>query len=495
MSIRVRFAPSPTGALHIGGMRTALFNYLFAKKNKGKIILRIEDTDNSRLIKNSQKYIENSLKWVGIDFDESPEIGGKYGPYIQSKRKDIYDSFLNTLIKNDKVYLSFDSIEEINSLKEKYKSNGEVFSYNYKTRKKLFNSLTLSKEKVEEMINQNIPYVVRFKIPEINKKIILNDLIYGTFTIEIHNIDDKILIKSDGTPTYHFANVIDDYLMKISHVIRGEEWLSSLAFHVLLYDAFKWNPPIFAHLPLILEPEGNKKLSKRYMKNNKYLVLPLSWKDDKKKKLYNGYKEEGYLPEAFLNILFLLGFTPLNNKEILSIKEMISQFEIKKIHNKGAHLNPEKNKWINKEHLLKKSNKELLILYKEYLDSINRKISYKDIKIIKTLKERIYFIKDIYHQGYFFYEEPKKNNKYYIKFWKSHTKKLLIEFFEFINFIVWNSSYIKIAFIEFTKKKSIKIKEIIIPIRLKLVGKLEGPDISIVMEILGKKECLYRIFS
>lgn len=496
MSVRVRFAPSPTGPLHIGAMRTALFNYLFAKKNNGKIILRIEDTDSSRCVENAQNYIQNSFKWCGISFDESPEKGGKYAPYIQSQRKEIYQYYLNKLLTTDSVYFAFDYPDEIATFKKKYKSNeGGMWSYNQQTRKKLRNSLTLSTQETKSLIEKQVPYVIRFKTPE-NRKLILKDLIRGTFSVETQNLDDKILIKTDGTPTYHFANVVDDFTMKISHVIRGEEWLPSLPLHVLLYEALGFDLPIFAHLPLILNPKGSGKLSKRDGDQLGFAIFPLEWIDNQTKSKSIGYKEEGYFPEAFLNMLVLLGWTPNNNQEILSLDDMIKQFELEKVHSSGAHFNIEKNKWINRQYLLKKSDEELLNLYHNYLHSIKVCPTGKDLKIIQVLKERIQFVKEIHHEGAFFYQKPKIiDEKSYEKIWNEDTQKTLQKVFDSINALDWSASSIQSYIENFSKKHSISIKKILSPIRLKLVGTLRGPAVPVIMEILGKKECLERIFN
>lgn len=497
MSIRVRFAPSPTGPLHIGGVRTALFNYLFAKQNKGKIILRIEDTDTNRIVKNSKKYIEETFKWCGLNFDESPEKGGPYAPYIQSQRKNIYQKYLKILLESNAVYLAFDTPNEIENIKKKYISQGKFFSYNYKTRENFRNSLTLKKKEIEQLIKHHIPYVVRFKMP-VNKEIIINDIIRNNISIQTNNIDDKILIKMDGNPTYHFANVVDDFTMKISHVIRGEEWLSSLPLHILLYKAFKWNPPIFAHLPLILNPEGDGKLSKRNYHKIKCPIFPLKWKEENNNQSFISYQEEGYFPQAFLNILVLLGWSPNSkNQEIISLDEMIQQFKLNNVHTNGSHINIDKNKWINRQYLLKINSKKLLKYYQEYLKSIGEYPSEKDEKIIKIFKTRVNFIKEIYYQGIFFYHKPKYiDQTLYNQIWKNDTKKILKNIIKsIINPSEWNALTIKKKIETFSKKQNIQINKIFSPLRLKLVGKMQGPEIPIIMEILGKEECMLRIFS
>lgn len=499
MCIRVRFAPSPTGPLHIGGVRTALFNYLFSKQNQGKIILRIEDTDKNRIVKNAKKYIENTFKWCGLSFDESPEKGGPYAPYIQSQRKHIYRKYLKILLKNQSVYLAFDTNNDLEKIKKDYISKGKTFSYNYQTREKLKNSLTLTKKEVEILIKKNTPYVVRFKISN-NEKIVINDLIRNNINIDTKNIDDKILIKMDGNPTYHFANVVDDFTMKITHVIRGEEWLSSLPLHILLYKAFKWKPPIFAHLPLILNPEGQGKLSKRNYNKIKFPIFPLKWKEKNKNEFIISYKEEGYFPEAFLNILLLLGWSPSKQKkEIFSLNEMIKEFNLKNVHKHGANINLEKNKWINRQYLLKIDNKTLLKYYQKYLISIKENPSEKDKKIVELFKYRVNFIKEIYEQGFFFYHKPIFiDKKLYDKIWNNKTTEILqknIKSIINLSKSKWISLNIKKNIEIVSKENNIQINKIFSSIRLKLVGKMQGPDIPIIMEILGKEECINRIFN
>jgi len=327
--VRVRFAPSPTGALHIGGVRTALYNYLLAKKLGGKFIIRIEDTDQNRLVKGAEKYILDSLNWLGLNADESPEVGGKFAPYKQSERIEIYKKYIDQILETEFAYLAFDTNDELDILRKEYEQKGLVFSYGVDTRKKLKNSITLSKNEVNELIDNGIPYVVRFKIPE-NKNIVVKDIVRGTFTVESKTLDDKVLFKADGMPTYHFANIVDDHLMEISHVIRGEEWLPSLPLHLLLYEAMNWDAPEFAHLPLILKPEGNGKLSKRDGDKYGFPVFPLNFTDETGKTSI-GYKEFGYFPEAVINLLALIGWSNKDNKEIYSLDELIKEFDLNEV--------------------------------------------------------------------------------------------------------------------------------------------------------------------
>ena len=357
--VRVRFAPSPTGPLHLGGVRTALYDYLFAKNQGGDFVLRIEDTDTARYVEGAEEYIMKALEWCGIIPDESPIHGGNYGPYRQSERRDIYDKYTAEILKTDYAYIAFDTTEELEKVRAEYEAKGEVFSYNNFTRNSMRNSLTLSEQETQELINQNVPYVVRFKMP-IDRIVNLEDIIRGKSSVNTNTLDDKVLVKNDGMPTYHFANIIDDHEMEITHVIRGEEWLPSMPLHVLLYEAMGWTAPEFAHLSLILKPEGKGKLSKRDGAKFGFPVFPMNFYDEATGETYKGYKEEGYLPEAFVNFLALLGWSPSDDKEILSLEEMAAEFDLHKVHKAGARFSKEKAEWFNHQYLQKQSNEELL---------------------------------------------------------------------------------------------------------------------------------------
>lgn len=332
----MRFAPSPTGPLHLGGVRTALYDYLFAKNQGGDFVLRIEDTDTARYVEGAEEYIMEALEWCGLIPDESPKIGGPYGPYKQSERRDIYDKYLLEILKTDYAYLAFDTPEELDEIRKEFEQTGEVFAYNYLTRNRLKNSLTLSEVEVLKLLHEKVPYVVRFKMP-VDKTLNLEDMIRGKFSVNTNTLDDKVLVKNDGMPTYHFANIVDDHEMKISHVIRGEEWLPSLGLHYLLYEAMGWERPQFAHLSLILKPEGKGKLSKRDGDKFGFPVFPLNFKDPVTGVVSKGYREEGYLPDAFINMVALLGWSPANDKEILSLDEMVKEFDLNKVHKAGAN--------------------------------------------------------------------------------------------------------------------------------------------------------------
>lgn len=400
--VRVRFAPSPTGPLHLGGVRTALYDYLFAKKHGGDFVLRIEDTDTARYVEGAEQYIMEALDWCGITPDESPLHGGPYGPYRQSERREIYDRYTAQILSTDYAYIAFDTPEELDQIRAEYEAKGEVFSYNSFTRNQLKNSLTLSEEEVKKLLDEKAPYVVRFKMP-IDRILNLEDTIRGKFSVNTNTLDDKVLVKNDGMPTYHFANIIDDHEMKITHVIRGEEWLPSMPLHVLLYEAFGWQAPEFAHLSLILKPEGKGKLSKRDGAKFGFPVFPLNFFDQATNETYPGYREEGYLPEAFINFLALLGWSPSDDKEILSLEEMAQEFDLQKVHKAGARFSKEKAEWFNHQYLQKKTNEEVLVLFKELPESKNLNLSEdKLLKIIGLMKERSTFVKDILLQGKFF---------------------------------------------------------------------------------------------
>ncbi|MGB1170197.1 MAG: glutamate--tRNA ligase, partial [Flavobacteriaceae bacterium] len=358
-NIRVRFAPSPTGPLHMGGLRTALYNYLFAKRHNGVFVLRIEDTDQSRYVNNAEEYIINSLEWCGIPFDEGPGKNEQFGPYRQSERKKIYEEYVGVLIEQGKAYYAFDTSEELNTHRRQHEAKGKTFIYNWHNREKgrLINSLVLSKDETKKRIEKGDKYVIRFKSPQ-DETLLLNDEIRGSISIETNTLDDKVLFKSDGMPTYHLANIVDDHLMKISHVIRGEEWLPSMPLHVLLYNAFGWEAPKFAHLPLILKPEGKGKLSKRDGDKLGFPVFPLQYTNEKSGETSIGYKESGYFSDAFINMLSLLGWNPGTEQEIFSLQELIAAFDLSRVSKSGAKFNLDKTKWFNQQYLQNKTNAE-----------------------------------------------------------------------------------------------------------------------------------------
>lgn len=489
--VRVRFAPSPTGPLHLGGARTALYDYLFAKKNDGDFVLRIEDTDTARFVEGAEEYIMESLEWMGITPDESPKHGGPYGPYRQSERREIYDQYTAQILKTDYAYIAFDTPEELDEIRSKYEEKGEIFSYNSMTRNLLSNSLSLSDEQVAEKLQSKVPYVIRFKMP-VDRILNLEDIIRGKFSVNTNTLDDKVLVKQDGMPTYHFANIIDDYEMKISHVIRGEEWLPSMGLHVLLYEAMGWEAPQFAHLPLILKPEGKGKLSKRDGAKFGFPVFPMNFTDPVTGEMSPGYKEAGYLPGAFVNFLALLGWSPADNKEILSLEEMAAEFDLHKVHKAGARFSKEKADWFNQQYIQMKTDEEMLAILKELYPELPVNDD-KLLKIIHLMKERAVFPQDIYENGKFFFSAPDQyDEKAVKKAWSDDTGSILHEFSTHLQ-PEMSSETIKSKIQEFAAEKNLGMGKVMMPLRLALVGELKGPDVPDIMEILGFEETTRRI--
>ncbi|MDV3926205.1 glutamate--tRNA ligase [Elizabethkingia anophelis] len=492
--VRVRFAPSPTGPLHLGGVRTALYDYLFAKHNGGDFILRIEDTDTQRYVPGSEEYIMEALEWIGMVPDESPKHGGPYAPYRQSERRDIYDRYTEQILKTDYAYLAFDTPEELDQIRAEFEARGDVFAYNYETRNRLRNSISLPEEEVKKLLEEKTPYVIRFKMP-LDRIINLNDIIRGKFSVNTNTLDDKVLVKNDGMPTYHFANIIDDHEMKITHVIRGEEWLPSMALHVLLYEAMGWDAPEFAHLSLILKPEGKGKLSKRDGDKFGFPVFPLNFTDPATGNTSAGYREEGYLPEAFINMVAMLGWSPADNKEIVSMDEMIKEFDLNKVHKAGARFSAEKAKWFNQQYLQLMSNEAILPEFKKVLAENNVEVSdEKALKIIGLMKERATFVKDIYNDGKFFFHAPESfDEKASKKAWSLETAVLMKELTEAISSLDFKAEIIKESIHHLAEAKGLGMGKVMMPLRLSLVGELKGPDVPDLMEMIGKEEIISRI--
>ncbi|MFY7814435.1 MAG: glutamate--tRNA ligase [Chryseobacterium taeanense] len=490
--VRVRFAPSPTGPLHLGGVRTALYDYLFAKNQGGEFVLRIEDTDTARYVEGAEDYIEEALEWCGIIADESPKKGGKFAPYRQSERRDIYDRYTEQILKTDYAYIAFDTAEELDAIRAEYETKGEVFSYDNKTRNRLKNSIALSEEEVQKLLDEKTPYVVRFRMP-VDRTLNLEDIIRGKFSVNTNTLDDKVLVKNDGMPTYHFANIIDDHEMEISHVIRGEEWLPSLGLHTLLYEAMGWKAPQFAHLSLILKPEGKGKLSKRDGDKFGFPVFPLNFTDPVTGNVSKGYRESGYLPEAFINMVALLGWSPADDKEILSLDEMAKEFDLNKVHKAGARFSKEKAEWFNHQYIQQKSDEELLEILKK--SDLNIALSDdKLLKVIHLMKERATFPKDIYENGKFFFEAPVSyDEKASKKAWNDETSTVLGELTLHLEGIDFTAENIKSTVHDFAESKGLGMGKVMMPLRLALVGELKGPDVPDIMELLGKEETTSRI--
>lgn len=493
--VRVRFAPSPTGPLHLGGVRTALYDYLFAKNQGGEFVLRIEDTDTARYVEGAEEYIEEALEWCGIIADESPKKGGKFAPYRQSERRPIYDKYTEQILKTDYAYIAFDTAEELDAIRAEYEARGEVFSYDNRTRNQLRNSLALSDEQVQKLLDEKTPYVVRFKMP-VDRTLNLEDIIRGKFSVNTNTLDDKVLVKNDGMPTYHFANIIDDHEMEISHVIRGEEWLPSLGLHTLLYEAMGWEAPQFAHLSLILKPEGKGKLSKRDGDKFGFPVFPLNFTDPATGNVSKGYRESGYLPEAFINMVALLGWSPANDKEILSLDEMAKEFDLNKVHKAGARFSKEKAEWFNHQYIQQKSDQELLEILKNS-DFDTTLSDEKLLKVISLMKERLTFIKDLTldnEKGKFFFEAPVSyDEKASKKAWNDQTSAILGELASHLENTEFNAESLKNAVHDFAENKGLGMGKVMMPLRLSLVGELKGPDVPDIMELLGKEETTSRI--
>ncbi len=498
--VRVRFAPSPTGPLHMGGVRTALFNYLFAQKHGGDFILRIEDTDQTRFVPGAEGYIQESLNWCGLTPDEGPGMEGEYGPYRQSERKDLYKKYADQLVTSGWAYFAFDTPEEIEKLRKEAEAKKETFSYGIATRGRLNNSLRLSESEVTEKIKAGNPYVIRFKMPE-DTDVTEDDLIRGSVTFNTtKSLDDKVLFKSDGMPTYHLANVVDDHLMKISHVIRGEEWLPSLPLHVMLYKALGWEDtkPRFAHLPLILKPVGKGKLSKRDGDKMGFPVFPLEWTDPKTGDVSRGYREDGYFPEAFINLLALLGWNPGTEQEFFSLEELSEIFSLERVVKSGSRFDPEKAKWFNKHYFQEKSVEELSTLFKPVLKAKGIETDFEKINaVVAEIKERCEFVSDLWDQGYYFFEAPSEyDEKTVKKRWKEDTSNKLSEIANMFEKVDnWKADKIKDSFSAFMNEKEWGFGAIMNPLRLCLVGGNMGPDLFVICELLGQQETVSRIES
>jgi glutamyl-tRNA synthetase len=496
--VRVRFAPSPTGGLHIGGIRTALYNFLLARQNKGTMILRIEDTDQGRFVPGAEDYIIKSLAWAGITIDEGQGVGGPYAPYRQSERKELYKKYAQQLLDNSMAYYAFDTEQELEAMREKLKSAGsDNQQYGITTRMQMRNSLNLDSKEVETLLKSGTPYVIRFKVPE-NEQIHVTDLIRGEVIVESSQIDDKVLMKSDGMPTYHLANVVDDYLMKISHVIRGEEWLPSAPLHVLLYKSFGWQNemPQFAHLPLLLKSDGNGKLSKRDADKMGFPIFPLDWMDPKTGEISKGYKESGYLPEALINFLAFLGWNPGTTQEIFSMDELVNAFSIERIGKAGTKFDIHKAQWYNQQYLRAKSEEELSVFLLASLDKEQISCTKdKAMKICAIMKERVTFPQDFWQHGKFFFHVPTVFDEPVIaKKWNDDVVKVLRAYCEEVEKLGdLTADIAKVTLENVTAALGIGTGKILQALRVTLTGNGSGPDLMMTMEIIGKTEVCSRI--
>ncbi len=492
--VRVRFAPSPTGPLHIGGVRTALYNYLFARQHGGDLVFRIEDTDSHRFVPGAEDYIIESFKWLGIKFDEGVSFGGNYGPYRQSERRKIYKKYVQQLLDNGKAYLAFDTPEELEKKREEVKN----FQYDAHTRLSMRNSLSLSKEEVERLLSDGAQYTVRFKV-EPGEEIHVNDLIRGDVCVKSDILDDKVLYKSaDELPTYHLANIVDDHLMEITHVIRGEEWLPSAPLHVLLYKAFGWEDtmPRFAHLPLLLKPEGKGKLSKRDGDRLGFPVFPLEWHDPKTGEVSSGYRESGYFPEAVVNFLALLGWNPGTDQEIFSLDELVKAFDITKCSKSGAKFDYQKGIWFNHEYILRKSDEEIAELFAPIVANNGVDESFDRIKqVVHLMKDRVSFVKELWPLCAFFFIAPTSyDEKTAKKRWKEYSAQQMTELIDVLKGIDDFSVEGQEPVVEkWVADKGYKLGDVMNAWRLALVGIGKGPGMFDISAFLGKDETIKRM--
>ncbi len=494
-SVRVRFAPSPTGPLHMGGVRTALFNYLFAKKHNGTFILRVEDTDQTRFVKGAEAYIGESLAWCGIQPDEGTEAGGAHGPYRQSERSELYMNELNHLLSKGNAYKAFDSSEEISSMRGQAEAEGKVWQYDVNTRMNMRNSLSLGADEIAQLEADGHPYTVRFKMPEESRDVCVTDEIRGEILVSSGVLDDKVLMKADGLPTYHLANVVDDHHMEISHVIRGEEWLPSAPLHVLLYEAFGWDSPAFAHLPLILKPTGNGKLSKRDGDKGGFPIFPLAWTDPKTDQIAVGYKENGYLPEAFLNMLLLLGWSSGDERELYSLEEAIAAFSLQNVTKSGARFNPDKAVWFNEQYLRSGDSKRWIEPLKQLNPQTMDDWSHaKCEQILDMMLERVQFLHEIGGHTYLFAAPDAFDENLIRKKWKPETAGYLNDLSRVLaGTEPFDSTNIESEFKQFLESRELGFGAVLLPFRIALTGTGGGPSMFDFAQFLGKEVTLARL--
>ncbi|NHM06121.1 glutamate--tRNA ligase [Flavobacterium sp. CYK-4] len=490
--VRVRFAPSPTGPLHIGGVRTALFNYLFAKKHQGVFYLRIEDTDQNRFVPGAEQYIFEALDWLGIAPSETVGKNEQFGPYRQSERKPLYKQYADQLIASGNAYYAFDTAEALDLHRKQHEEQGKTFIYNWHNREKLDTSLVLSQEKTQKRIDSGEDYVIRFKTP-VNETLHLHDIIRGDIQFETNLLDDKVLFKSDGMPTYHLANIVDDHLMQTSHVIRGEEWLPSMPLHVLLYRSLGWQAPEFAHLPLILKPVGNGKLSKRDGDKLGFPVFPLEWKSEDG--VSAGYREKGFFPEAVINFLALLGWNDGTDKELFSLIELVEAFDLNRVHKSGAKFDPEKNKWFNHQYLQKQNNTELAKAYDAILKEKGIAVAQDKLQsLVAMIKERAHFVSEFWELSEFFFHAPISYDEKAAKNWNADTQKLMQELITVLeNIPDFRSENVETIVKDWMTKNEIGMGKVMQPFRLSLVGALKGPHLFDIADWIGKQETIQRI--
>lgn len=495
MSVRVRFAPSPTGPLHIGGVRTALYNYLFARKMGGSFVLRIEDTDQNRFVEGAEKYILDALNWCGIHPDEGPGIGGTFGPYRQSERKSIYQEHATMLVEKGSAYYAFDTPEALTKERAAAESRKEVFQYNVVTRSRLTNSLSMTDDEVKRRLDAGEPYVIRMNIPE-DTTVQLNDIVRGDVQVHSSEIDDKILMKADGMPTYHLANIVDDHLMQITHVIRGEEWLPSAPLHVLLYESFGWTPPIFAHLPLLLKPDGKGKLSKRDGVKGGYPVFPLEWSDPTSGEVLMGFRESGFLPAAMVNFLALLGWNPGTEEELFDMVGLEKSFELTRVNKSGARFDLQKAEWFNQHYLKELPVADLeRLLRKSLEDSDIQPGNVDTTRVAEALRERITFPAEFARKGAFFFVAPDSyDQKVVRKKWNAEIAQILAAFAEQLHTKdVITAEEARGTLEDVLVLYNTGLGRVMQPLRVTITGEAGGPDLMETISILGPKEAAQRI--
>ena len=495
--VRVRFAPSPTGPLHMGGVRTALYNYLFARAHGGVFILRIEDTDQTRYVEGAEDYVREALKWCGLDIDEGVVAGGEFGPYRQSERNDFYSEAVKLLLVSGYAYMAFDTPDELDALRKKAESEKNVFQYDALTRMNCRNSLSLNNEEVERLIESETPYIVRFKTPDVAEGIVFRDEIRGEICISSQVVDDKVLVKSDGLPTYHLANIVDDHKMDISHVIRGEEWLPSAPLHVMLYKAFGWEVPKFAHLPLILKPEGNGKLSKRDGDAGGFPVFPIEWKDPKNGNISSGYREQGYDPRAFLNMILMLGWNPGDEREMFSIEDAAKIFSLERVVKSGARFSPDKARWYNEQYLRQESPAELAEPFVKLALDRDIALNTKDAEeILKMMLDRISFLKDVFEAQWIFKAPSPEDfdTKMVRKKWKPETASYMSDLKEMLETVSpFNATEIESRFKRHLEENELGFGQVLLPFRLALTASGGGPSMFDFAEYLGLEKTLERL--
>lgn len=496
-NVRVRFAPSPTGGLHLGGVRTVLYNYLFARHHGGEFVLRVEDTDQSRYVEGAEDYIVRCLDWCGLEPDESPQKGGPYAPYRQSERKHLYYQYAQQLIDAGYAYYAFDTPEQLEDMRNKFKTDVNPSpQYDHHTRGEMRNSLSMSQEQVLDLLGKGTPYVVRIKMPY-NTTVKFNDMIRGEVTFDTNLVDDKVLLKSDGMPTYHLAVVVDDYLMKITHAFRGEEWLPSAPVHILLWKYLGWEAqmPQWAHLPLILKPDGHGKLSKRDGDRLGFPVFAMDWHDPRTGETTTGFKERGFLPEAFINILAMLGWNDGTEQEVYSLDELVQKFSIERVHKGGAKFDYEKAKWFNHQYIMRKTDEELAVLALPFIEAHGVKPDIKFLtKVVALIKERCHLLTEFWDQGYFFFQTPANIDTSAIKDkWNEAKTAFFRQWLSQLDSTTPDHQSLEQNFNEQMQQAGLKKGDVLLPLRIMLVGGKFGPGVFNIIELIGIEETRKRI--